>query len=197
MTCTRCVALLIAALGISLQAFPQGREIEPRPMRDRSWSVAVRVGGFTDRSDGSWFGRHLKVWRHDTGPAVASGLDVSRLLGPRSGLTLSFDGMVFGGDAAIIAPVSLSYKYYPIGNGTGLAAGRRSPSVQPWLGVGGGVYAFIADDDRVVSSHPGAHASAGLLVPISRRLDVVGELRYAAAKDARVLSYTMGLGVRF
>ena len=85
----------------------------------------------------------------------------------------------------------------PIGNGTGLSAGQRSPSVQPWLGVGGGVYAFIADDDRVVSSHPGAHASAGLLVPISRRLDVVGELRYAAARDARTLSYTMGLGVRF
>lgn len=197
MRSTPIAALMVVALCCSAPGFSQVSETESRPTRDRSWSVAVRVGGFSDSSSGGWYGSHLKYWRHDVGPEVTSGLDISRLIGPHSGLTLSFDGMAFAGDAAIIAPVSLSYKFFPVGNGTRLEAGRRPPGLQPWLGVGGGVYAFIVDDEHIVSSHPGVHVSTGLLVPLSRRFDVLGELRYAAAKDARVLSYTFGLGVRF
>ena len=187
-------------LGIVLAASSSNvsaQQAEQPPVRQRAWSVAFRVGGFSDGSSDGWYGTQLKYWHDDASPEVTSGLDISRLLGPHSGLTLSFDGMVFAGNAVVMAPMTVTYKYYPIGNGLSPEPGRNGPAVQPWLGVGGGVYAFILDDEHVVSSHPGAQVSSGLLVPLSRRFDVVGELRYAAASDARILSYTMGLGVRF
>jgi hypothetical protein len=187
-------------LGIVLSALASAvsaQELPQQPEKQRRWSVAFRIGGFSDSSSEGWYGPHAKYWRQDVGPEVTSGLDISRLLGPRSGLTLSFDGMVFAGNTVIIAPMSLTYRYFPIGTGISTEPGAKRPAVQPWLGVGGGVYAFIVDDEHVVSSHPGGHLSSGLLVPLSRRFDVLGELRYAAASDARFLSYTMGLAVRF
>jgi hypothetical protein len=193
----RLIGLGVAMMLVCASETARAQEPEQTPPQRRSWSVAVRVGGFSDSSSAGWCGAHVKSWRHDPSPEISSGLDVSRLLGPRSGLTLSFDGMVFAGSAMIVAPMSLSYRYFPVGNGVFLNSATRPPPVQPWLGVGAGVYAFIVDDDQVVSSHAGGHVSTGLLIPLSRRFDVLGELRYAVASDARILSYTMGVGVRF
>lgn len=193
----RLVGLGFSMLMVCASGTAQAQEPEQTPPKRRSWSVAFRIGGFTDSSSDGWYGTHAKSWRHDPSPEVTSGLDISHLLGPRSGLTLSFDGMVFAGSAVIVAPMSMSYKYFPVGNGIDVGPGAKRPSVQPWLGVGAGVYAFIVDDEHLVSSHAGGHVSSGLLVPLSRRLDVLGELRYAMASDARILSYTLGLAVRF
>lgn len=194
---------IVALMLVALTAGPlAGMAREPEVAADqapkaRHWSAALRVGGFSNSGrDGRW-GHLGKFTGYDVSPNVTSGIDVSRFIGDRSGLTLSFEGLTFAGHAVVMAPMTVTYRYYPLGNGVAPAPGRRPPPVQPWIGAGGGLYAFILDDDAVTDTEPGAQASTGLLVPLSRRFDAVGELKYAVAGDARILSYTLGFGVRF
>lgn len=156
-----------------------------------------RFGGFSDSGSDGRFNDLERLTGYSYNPEVTGGLDISRFIGNRSGLSLSFGGLTFAGDAVVMAPMTLTYKYYPLGNGVASVEGRKQPAVQPWIGAGAGAYAFILDDDAMTDTKPGGQVSTGLLVPLSRRFDVVAELQYAMAGDARIFSYTFGMGVRF
>jgi len=190
-----------AVLGVILLILPTVIQADEPPAekkeKNSAWSVAIRFGGFSDNSGDRWWVPQTKYYGYDPTPQVTGGIDVSRFFGRRNGLTLSIDGMTFAGDAVAMTPMTLTYKYFPIGNGLLTEPGRKPPVVQPWIGIGGGVYTFVLDDTDITRTDPGAQASAGLYVPLGRHFDVLGELRYAATSDARVFSYTMGLGVRF
>ncbi len=175
---------------------PQEPQEPPLP-KARNWSVALRFGGFSDSGDDSRFSCFEKLTGFNPNPEVTGGVDVSRFIGKSSGLTLSFEGLTFAGDAVVMAPMTITYKFFFLGNGTASAPGGGAPAVQPWIGAGVGAYAFILDDENITDTKPGGLVSTGLLVPLSRRFDVVGELQYAIAGDARIFSYTMGMGIRF
>jgi hypothetical protein len=196
MTRARLIGLVVGVLA-ALPVAVSGQE-QPRPAhKARNWSVALRFGGFSDSSDTNRFESIERIAGYDYSPEVTGGLDVSRFIGNLSALTLSFEGLTFAGNAVVMAPVTVTYKFYPLGNGVNPAPGTGPPAVQPWIGAGIGAYAFILDDENITDTRPGGQVSTGLLVPLSRRFDVVGELRYAVAEDARIFSYTLGLGVRF
>jgi hypothetical protein len=190
------VPMIIALAALSVAGWAQERPDEQVP-NARKWSVALRVGGFSDYSQDGRFRGLGKLTGYDLSPEITGGLDVSRFIGSRGALTLSLEGLTFAGDAVVMAPTTLTYRFFFLGNGVEPAPGTSAPAVQPWIGAGVGAYAFILDGEDLTDTKPGVQMATGLLVPLSRRFDVVGELRYAAAGDARILSYTMGLGVRF
>jgi hypothetical protein len=190
-------ALLMLIVLTALPVTGAAQDDTVKPPKARNWSVALRFGGFSDSSDNNRFECVERIAGYDYSPEVTGGLDVSRFIGNRSGLTLSFEGLTFAGNAVVMAPVTLTYKFYPLGNGINPAPGTAPPAVQPWIGAGIGAYAFILDDENITDTRPGGQVSTGLLVPLSRRFDVVGELQYAVAEDARIFSYTLGLGIRF
>jgi hypothetical protein len=194
---TKLARWVLGALLVTMPMAAPAEEPAETTLDNSAWQVAIRFGGFSDNGPDGWLIPRSKYYVYDRRPQVTGSLDISRLFGPSNGVTLSFEGMTFAGDSVVMAPVTLTYKYFPMGNGVGTAPGQSAPAVQPWVGIGGGVYSFILDDENITRTEVGAQASAGLFIPLSRSFDLLGELRYSAASDARVLSYTMGFGVRF
>jgi hypothetical protein len=188
------------ALGLFLIASPttiQAHDPEPEKQKSSAWSIALRFGGFSDNAERDWWTPSTRYYGYDPTPQVTGGLEVSRFFGRKNGLTLSLDAMTFASGAVVMTPVTLTYRFFPVGNGLLTKPGKRPPAVQPWIGIGGGAFPVVLDDTDVVRTDPGAQAAAGLFVPLGRHFDVLGELRYAATSDSRMLLYTMGLGVRF
>ena len=152
---TKIIGLMMGAL-MAMPVAGRAQEAQEEPQKPRNWLVAFRFGGFSDSSGDSRFHDFGKFTGYNPSPEVTGGLDVSRFIGNRSGLTLSFEGLTFAGSAVVMAPMTLTYKFYPLGNGVAPSAGGRPPAVQPWIGAGGGLYTFILDDEAITDTEPGA-----------------------------------------
>jgi hypothetical protein len=195
-------ALLLVVPAIAGEQDPQDtaaqeQESKGAAKKKSAWLVGIRFGGFTDNDHATRYGPYAKSAYYSPEPEVTGALDISRLFGKRSGVTLSLEGMAFAGDAVAVTPITVTYKYFVMGNGLNLGPGQGAPAVQPWVGFGGGLYTFVLDDRDIVRSRFGAQLSSGLLIPLGRHFDVLGELRYAMSSDTRILSYTMGFGLHF
>jgi hypothetical protein len=194
------VKLTLALIAVTLTVLPSMVRADEPPAESRkgpAWSIALRFGGFSDSGGRDSWHPPLKYAGYNFEPQVASGIDISRFFGRRNGVSLSLDGLTFAGDAVMMAPITLTYKYFPVGNGLLPEAGKRPPTVQPWIGVGAGAFAVILDDTDLTRTDPGAQASTGLYVRLGRHFDFLGELRYAVTSDANVFLYTLGFGARF
>jgi hypothetical protein len=195
----RVAAVVIATSLLVMPTTAGAQQPQDTPQKDSAWLIGIRFGGFSDNDRAARYAPYAKsaYSPYSSDPEVTGALDISRLFGKRSGVTLSLEGMAFAGDAVALAPITVTYKYFLLGHGVNPQPGRKAPAVQPWIGAGGGLYTFVLDDVDIVKSRAGAQLSSGLLIPLGRHFDVAGELRYAIASDARILSYTMGFGLRF
>src|SRR5688572_3601343 len=121
-----------------------------------------------------------------------------------------------------IVPLGMTFRFVPTFGGR-----RRALKLEPYLGVGGDIFFYNYEeegdfvdfdtddldirDDHFVSNGAalGAHATAGLRVPLNRDFAITGEVRYQYAKtdmagdfgqnelDLSGTSATIGLHLRF
>jgi hypothetical protein len=97
-----------------------------------------------------------------------------------------------------IVPVTGTFKFMPLGNGSPGYRGQRGSSFVPWIGAGIGIYPFryeefgefidfsdmsIYDGDFITEATAfGFHFAGGVVVPVGFDWDAFAEFRYAVVK---------------
>ncbi len=156
--------------------------------RAKSWKIGLRLGGFSTSQDGP-------CNRHQ--PRGTGGLELTRFVDRRSAYSLTLDGHGFAGSYVGIAPITVSYKFFPNGNGAFMLEGKKSAKLYPWIGGGAGIYVNGPHGYSVGDITFGLHAACGVVFPFTNFFEIDTELRYSGTSDIRMFHYILGFGFRF
>ena len=172
---------------IALLVFPLSLAAEDE-VSVKDWSFTIRIGGFSTSHDEPW---------NDWAPSGTFGLEMTHYINNSSAVSLTIDGSAFAGDYVGMMPVTVSYKLFPLGNGSVLKRDAKKSPLLPWIGGGAGIYLNGPHRHSVGDITFGTHASTGVIIPFGSSFEINGELRYTVTSDIRLFNYLLGFGFRF